>query len=84
MQQETRIAPSILSADFARLGEEIAAVDRAGADYLHVDGLDGHVFPNLPLGPSLVAAVAPLPMVAREDHRHGLHGDKHLRDRDDG
>lgn len=57
---EIKIAPSILSADFARLGEQVQEADRAGAAHIHVDVMDGHFVPNLTIGPVIVKAIRPL------------------------
>lgn len=62
------IAPSILSANFAKLGEEVADVERAGADWLHVDVMDGHFVPNLTFGPLVMGAIAPLTNLPLDVH----------------
>lgn len=63
-----KIAPSILSADFSRLGEEIKDVERGGADYIHVDVMDGHFVPNITIGPLIVEAVRPITKLPLDVH----------------
>ncbi len=67
-QRRGLIAPSILSANFAKLGEEIAAVEKAGADWIHVDVMDGHFVPNLTIGPMVVEAIRPLTKLPLDCH----------------
>lgn len=63
-----KIAPSILSADFSKLGEEIIAVDQAGADYIHIDVMDGHFVPNITIGPLIVEAIRPATKLPLDVH----------------
>jgi len=63
-----KIAPSILSADFARLGDEILDVEKGGADYIHVDVMDGHFVPNITIGPLIVEAIRPITSLPLDVH----------------
>jgi len=63
-----KIAPSILSADFSRLGEEVRAVEQAGADYIHIDVMDGHFVPNITIGPMIVKAVRKMTQLPLDVH----------------
>ena len=68
MTAEVKIAPSILAADFARLGEQVAEAERAGADRIHVDVMDGHFVPNISVGPLIVQSLRPVTRLPLETH----------------
>ncbi len=78
--QSVMIAPSILSSDFARLGEEVQAVESAGADVIHVDVMDGHFVPNITIGPLVVAAVRRITKLPLDVHLMIDNPDKYLED----
>ena len=73
-----KLAPSILSADFARLGEQVAEVARAGADYIHVDVMDGHFVPNITIGAPVVAAIRPLTGLPLDVHLMIEHPERYI------
>jgi ribulose-phosphate 3-epimerase len=78
MTRLVRIAPSVLSADFARLGEQVQAVVRGGADLIHVDVMDGHFVPNLTLGPAIAKAIARVSSVPIDVHLMITDPDRYL------
>jgi ribulose-phosphate 3-epimerase len=73
-----KLAPSILSADFARLGEQIDEVARAGADYIHVDVMDGHFVPNITIGAPVVAAIRPITSLPLDVHLMVEHPERYI------
>ena len=74
----TKLAPSILSADFARLGEQIGEVARAGADYIHVDVMDGHFVPNITIGPPVVASIRQVTTLPLDVHLMIEHPERYV------
>jgi ribulose-phosphate 3-epimerase len=75
-----KIAPSILSADFSKLGEEVREVEQAGADYIHVDVMDGHFVPNITLGPNIVRALRPVTDLPLDVHLMISDPDRYIAD----
>jgi ribulose-phosphate 3-epimerase len=75
-----KLAPSILAADFARLGEQVAETERAGADRIHVDVMDGHFVPNISIGPLIVKALRPVTRLPLECHLMIAEPDRYLED----
>ncbi len=68
MSAAIKISPSILSADFSRLGEEIVALEKAGADYIHIDVMDGHFVPNITIGPEVIKRLRALTKLTFDVH----------------
>jgi ribulose-phosphate 3-epimerase len=80
MKSTIKLAPSILSADFARLGEQVAEATRAGADYIHVDVMDGHFVPNISIGAAVVASIRPWTNLPLDVHLMIEHPERYISD----